>query len=150
MKNNKSEIEQKIEIIQKQYPLIFEVMGSPKTSEIIEKIAIDYGLQYSGQIEELIEQEQELTALAGPKIANILGQVLLGNLDPTELSVVLEEKLSIRTELAEKIAGEINQKIFINLNDELSRLYKTEKSYPSSTEEPPIQKKKDSYLESIE
>ncbi len=144
----KNKIWGKMKIIQKQYPEILDVMTSPITAEIIKKIAIDYGLQESDEIEKHLNQEQELDNLASSKIAGIVGQVLLGNLIPIKLSLALKEELNIEIKMAKDISKEINQKLFSDIKIDIYKLYKIKKRPLPFAKKPPSQKRPDVYRES--
>ena len=152
MENNKSkeEIRKKMKIIQNKYPEIFEVMASPETAEIIEKIAIDYGLQSSDEVEKPLKQGQELTDIASHKIAKIIGQILLGSLVPTELAFALKKELNIEAEMAEKITKEINQKLFTDIKLSLHKLYNIKEISPPLIKKPLLEEQQDTYREPIE
>ena len=73
------------------------------------------------------------------EIARYTGHVLLGILPPAELQKVLEKKLNLNKEVAQKIFREINRYVFYPVKTSLAELYKIEIT-PSGTEALPEKK----------
>ncbi|KPJ57556.1 hypothetical protein AMJ49_00325 [Parcubacteria bacterium DG_74_2] len=82
--------------------------------------------------------------VAGDKISEIArytGWVLLGLLPPDELQVTLEKELNLESEIAKKIAREINRYIFFPVKASLEELYKIEITPAGPRTAPPTEAK---------
>lgn len=81
-----------------------------------------------------------------PKIAEYVGQVLLGLLPPEELEIVFQKELILSPKEAEKISQEIDRLIFEPIKETLNLLY-GKKTEPTVRKKP---KRRDTYREPIE
>jgi len=92
------------------------------------------------------------------QIVEYVGQVLVGVLPPDDFQKTLEEELKLETEVAKKVAQEINRFIFYPVKPSLEELYKIEIAppvkptgiTPPPEEKPPTLPGKDVYREPIE
>jgi hypothetical protein len=91
------------------------------------------------------------------EIVDLVGQVLLGLLPPTEFQETLEKELKLERERAKKISQEIYRFIFYPVKSSLEELYKIEigvpvqpKITPPPGEKPIPPPQKDIYREPIE
>jgi len=154
-----------LESIKNLYPDLIDVMASPETSSTINEIVAKYELEKPGEFEiksegaKSFEESSELTKdLPSPKIAQILGQVFLGQLNPKNLSKTIQEELKIGSNLADNIVADIDDLIFSKVKRSLNKLYETEKKISSEvpegsqgvSSERPASKGKDVYRETIE
>ena len=92
-----------------------------------------------------------------PKLASIVGRVLLGLLPPTDLQGVLEDELKLKKDKVKKVVKEIYRFILFPVKNSLEELYRIEIApiakmpvTPPPEEKPPIPPKKDIYREPIE
>lgn len=89
------------------------------------------------------------------KFVDLLGNVFLGLLHPSDFSYSLIEELDLDEKTAKKVATETERFIFYHVQKGLAILYKVKFGSPSEGSEKPSEKKsgpreKDTYRESIE
>jgi hypothetical protein len=94
------------------------------------------------------------------EIARYTGRVLLGILPLDEFQETLEKELKLKTEVAEKVAQEINRFVFYPIKSSLEDIYKVEIAPPAKPKvtpppKPPEEKpeappKEDVYREPVE
>ena len=92
-------------------------------------------------------QENEVQEEKIPEIARYTGHVFMGLLSPDEFQETLETELELESEIAKKIAFQINRYIFRPVQESLRLLYEETKPKRKEKEKP---KKKDTYRELIE
>lgn len=100
---------------------IQEVTASEETSTTLADIAVAHQVDEEG--------------FGNPIIGRLVGQVLVGMLHPKDFVPSLEKELSVPKETAQKIAKEVNEKIFSQVKDELVKLHNLQQ--PSSTPQTP-------------
>lgn len=91
-------------------------------------------------------------------VVDLVGQVLVGVLPPSEFQETLEKELKLKKEVAKKVAQEINRFIFYPVRASLEELYKVPvvsppavpKVTPPPEEKPPTPPGKDIYREPVE
>ena len=109
---------------------IQEVVGSFETSETLAQIAVNHKVDNN-------------KGVGNRDLGRLTGQVLVGMLHPKDFVPALVEKLEIPKERAQKIAKEVNQKIFSQVKDLLIEIYglkkgeKTIRQTPSPSSEKP-------------
>jgi hypothetical protein len=119
-----------------------EAFFSLETAEVISNACATYGIK-----DERVG-----------KIADYVGQVLMGLLLPSEFQKTIEKEVGLPRVLAKAITQEINRFIFYPVKPALEQLYKieiapsaeaVEKAKPK-LEKPKVPRKKDIYREPIE
>ena len=95
---------------------IFETLPEELQKAIVSEETADIILNICEKNEIIDEKISE--------ISRYIGRVLFGIIKPAELQKVLEEKIRLNTETAEKIASEADSLIFSKVRDELNNLDK--------------------------
>jgi len=95
---------------------IFETLPEELQKAIVSEETADIILNICEKNEIIDEKISE--------IGRYIGRVLFGIIKPAELQKVLEEKIRLNTETAEKIASEADSLIFSKVRDELNNLDK--------------------------
>lgn len=106
---------------------------------------------------DLICQKNRIEDEEIPEVADCIGQVLLGFLNPNELQETLEKKLKLDKEIVKNLTKDIQREILYPVKSELEKLYGIEIFSPTEPttitplpEKKPKEIKKDIYREPIE
>ena len=102
---------------------IQEVVGSFETSETLAQIAVNHKVDNN-------------KGVGNRDLGRLTGQVLVGMLHPKDFVPALVEKLEIPKERAQKIAKEVNQKIFSQVKDLLIEIYGLKKGGKNNSSNP--------------
>lgn len=87
---------------------------------------------------ENICRRNELEEEQIPKVAELVGYVLLGILRPEELEEALEKEMKLKKKPAKKIAQELHRLVFFPVKGSLETLHRIEVGKPAEGEPPEV------------
>lgn len=122
-----------------------------------------FAVETADKIREIGSIQNKLNTEQIGSLAYVVGGVLLGDIQITDFVRTIEEKCKIDTHLAQKIARQVAQEIFLPIKESLKKVHQgieipekeaplmpqPIKETPEKSETPPSPKKEDVYKEQI-